>query len=348
MGRADTVLAQSLLGAFRERLAKGNFGENVEYFTAVPWGLDQLAPGERQPLLFMAALNNFAIGAFAVAEEMVVEALELTRLIPPEPGRHFAGWAPEVALRAQLCQSLRIRGRLVRAARLSGEALTIAEDMQDRVSYALALYQEAQTAEVCGRMDDMLRLARAACELAESLGAGPTVAFARLALARARVATGDVAGGVPEVQQGVARMRSLFGAVQLCLAMALSIHALLVAGAVEPARELLASAETTQAATHDTSMRAEFLRMRGRLAEHDGALDAAASAYRAALDTATRQGAKLFALRAAVDLAGLCRRRGRLAEATALLRPVLGTFPAGSDCPELLEANAVLSGLAVA
>jgi tetratricopeptide (TPR) repeat protein len=348
MGRADTVLAQSLLASFRERLAKGNFGENVEQFTSVPWGLDQLAPGERQALLFMAALNNFAIGAFVVAEELVVEALELGRLIPPEPGRHFAGWAPEVALRAQLCQSLRIRGQFARAARLSSEALAMADEKQDRVSYALALYQEAQTAETVGRMHDMLRHARAACELAESLAAGPTTAFARLALARARVATGDLAGGVPEIQQGITRMRSLFGSVQLCLAMALSAHVLLVAGAVEAARELLAAAEKTQEATHDRSMQAEFLRMRGRLAAHDGDPDAAVNLYRAALDIAGRQGAKLFSLRAAVDLAQLCRRRGRLAETIAVLQPVLDSFVAGSDCPELVEARATLHGLAAA
>jgi len=346
MGRADTVLAQSLLASFRARLAKGNFGEKVEYFTSVPWGLDQIAPSERQPLLFMAALSNFALGAFAAAEELAFEALELSRLIPPEPGRHFAGWSPSIALRAQLCQGLRIRGQLMRAAALSAEALAIANEEQDGVSYALALYQQALTAETAGRMQEMLRLASNASELAESLAAGPTAAFAYLALGRARVATGDVSGGVAGIREGLGRTRALFGAVQLCWAMALSVHALLGAGAVQEARDLLASAEKTQAATHDRSMEAEFLRMGGRLAELDGDPGAAASRYRDALAIAERQGAKLFSLRAALDLARLDRRHGQMGDAAAVLKPIHDSFTGGSDCPEMTQAKALLDEFA--
>ncbi|MCW5747260.1 MAG: AAA family ATPase [Alphaproteobacteria bacterium] len=348
MGRADTVQAQSLLASFRARLAKGDFGENVEAFTAVPWGLDQIAPGERQALLFMAALNNFAIGAFATAESLAFEALELSNLIPHDPGRHFAGWSPAIALRAQLCQGLRIRGQLSRAARLSAEALAIAEQEQDRVSYALALYQEALTAETAGRMPDMLRLARSASELAESIAAGPTAAIARLALGRARVATGDVAGGVADIHQGFQRMRSLFGAVQLCWAMALAVHTLLSAGAVDEARALLASAEKTQAATRDTSMAAELLRLGGRLAERDGDADAARRSYREALEISDRQGAKLFALRAAIDLARLDTGSGSPSQAAAVLQPVLESFTGGADCPEVKDADVLLRQLAAA
>jgi tetratricopeptide (TPR) repeat protein len=342
LDRADTVLAHSLLASFRARLAKGDYGEGIEAFTSVPWGLDQIAPSDRQPLLFMAALNNFAIGDFARAQAQAFEALELSQLMPPDPGRHFAGWSPEIALRAQLCQGLRVIGQLARAAAMSAEALTIAEALQDRLSQALALYQQALTAETQGQWPEMLALAERACGLAESLAAAPTAALARQALGRARVATGDVKGGVADIQLGLERMRAIFGAVQLCWAMALAVHVLLTAGAFEPARELLARAEKTQAATHDRSMAAEFRRMRGVLAVRDGALDDAEAVCRAALALAESQGARLFTLRAAVDLARLLRRDGRSEEARAVLRPAYDPLAAEPDCPELVEARAML------
>ena len=137
-------------------------------------------------------------------------------------------------------------------------------------------------------------------------------------------------------------MRSLFGAVQLCWAMALSAHVLLEAGPIQEVRDLLASAEKAQAATHDRSMEAEFLRMCGRLAELDGDPDAAANKYRDAMAIAERQGAKLFSLRTALDLARLHRCNGRTSDTVAVLKPIHDSFTGGSDCPEMAEAKTLL------
>ncbi len=52
-----------------------------------------------------------------------------------------------------------------------------------------------------------------------------------------------------------------------------------------------------------------------------------------ALAVARQQGAKLYELRAAIDLAGLWRNRGKTTEAIALLQPVHDSIAEG-DCPE--------------
>jgi predicted ATPase len=64
-----------------------------------------------------------------------------------------------------------------------------------------------------------------------------------------------------------------------------------------------------------------------------------------AICTARSQGAWLFELRAATDLARLWRDEGRRAEAHALLAPIYGWFTEGFALPDLREAKALLDGL---
>jgi len=64
-----------------------------------------------------------------------------------------------------------------------------------------------------------------------------------------------------------------------------------------------------------------------------------------AISTARSQGARLFELRSATDLARLWRDEGRRAEAYALLAPIYGWFTEGFAMPDLREAKALLDEL---
>ena len=67
--------------------------------------------------------------------------------------------------------------------------------------------------------------------------------------------------------------------------------------------------------------------------------------FRRALETAGRQQAKSWELRAATSLAGLWGKQGRQTEARELLAPVYGWFTEGFDTADLIEAKALLDGL---
>jgi predicted ATPase len=71
------------------------------------------------------------------------------------------------------------------------------------------------------------------------------------------------------------------------------------------------------------------------------------SKLRRALETAGRQQAKSWELRAATSLARLWGERGRQTEARELLAPVYGWFTEGFDTLDLKEAKALLDELAV-
>ena len=90
---------------------------------------------------------------------------------------------------------------------------------------------------------------------------------------------------------------------------------------------------------------AELNRQKGQLLLRLGNPMATEELFRKALSIAAEQGAKFWELRAAVNLARLCREQGRHGEARDLLAPVYGWFTEGFDTADLREANALLDQL---
>jgi predicted ATPase len=74
---------------------------------------------------------------------------------------------------------------------------------------------------------------------------------------------------------------------------------------------------------------------------------AAEGSFCDAISLAQRQGAKLFELRTALDLARLWRDQGKVQQARELLAPVYGWFTEGFDTRDLKEAKALLDELVV-
>jgi predicted ATPase len=66
------------------------------------------------------------------------------------------------------------------------------------------------------------------------------------------------------------------------------------------------------------------------------------SDVRQALDEARRQGSLAWELRAAMSLARRLGDQGRLAEASAILRPVYDQFVEGADTADLVAAKRLL------
>jgi len=68
--------------------------------------------------------------------------------------------------------------------------------------------------------------------------------------------------------------------------------------------------------------------------------------FKRALDVATAQSARIWALRAGSRLARLWRDAGRIAEARALLAPILDGFSEGFELADLVEGKALLDEFA--
>jgi len=81
------------------------------------------------------------------------------------------------------------------------------------------------------------------------------------------------------------------------------------------------------------------------LSQDSNNLQGAEARFQQALDVATEQGAKLFEIRAATNLADILQARGREAEAHKILTPVYEWFTEGFDTPDLNKAKKLLEQL---
>jgi predicted ATPase len=91
----------------------------------------------------------------------------------------------------------------------------------------------------------------------------------------------------------------------------------------------------------------ELHRLRGELLLDADRLqgDAARESFEKALSEARRQGAALLELRAAHSLAAWLAGEGRIAEARAVLEPVIAAVSEGLDTADVVEATALLGSI---
>jgi predicted ATPase len=90
---------------------------------------------------------------------------------------------------------------------------------------------------------------------------------------------------------------------------------------------------------------AEILRIKARMLERKGDLEAAERCYIASLDWSRQQQAKSWELHTATSYAQLLRDQGRAGEAYELLAPVYAWFTEGFGTKDLKEAKALLEEL---
>ena len=130
---------------------------------------------------------------------------------------------------------------------------------------------------------------------------------------------------------------------QIRIGMARSALAL---GLRREATELAAMARDMINETSETYALSDLHRLFGAIAMAGDDTETAEKHLVTALDVARQQGAKLWELRAAIDLAGLRRDQGKIADAISLLQPVHDSIAEG-DCPEdRATARALLTALA--
>ncbi len=109
------------------------------------------------------------------------------------------------------------------------------------------------------------------------------------------------------------------------------------------AAALLDRAAELVAQTGEQWCEAEISRLKARFSAKDA--DEATALLRASLTLAREQGARLWELRAARDLAALLDRQGEREAASELLAPVYGWFTEGLNTPDLIEARNLLAQL---
>jgi class 3 adenylate cyclase/tetratricopeptide (TPR) repeat protein len=179
-------------------------------------------------------------------------------------------------------------------------------------------------------------------ELATEKGFLFWLAIAQVVSGHAMVGGGNAAAGIEKIDQGLTLFRNIGAKTPYSYYASYLGEAYIATGRRGQAIEVLESALDMARTNVDRNYEPEILRLLGEARHSLGAVDAARSDLRDALDLAHGQGAKLFELRAATSLARLLRSEGDAPGANELLYGVRRSFVAGKELAPVRIADDLL------
>ena len=234
-----------------------------------------------------------------------------------------------------------IMGLADESAHLGEEAVTLARSLDHPFSLGLALTFRAASAQALGDHDAVTSNVDEATIIAREQGFRLMLGWCLAVSGRAAVQRGQADQGGAWIDEAIATTRSTGSDQFLSYLMASRAEAHLAAAQPDEALQATRAGFAAVATTGERFSVAELHRLQGEaLLAASGDTMAAIAALRKAIAVATRQGANLFALRAAVRLV-------RLTDGADGTRDLLATarsaVPRTSGIPEASEADALLA-----
>jgi class 3 adenylate cyclase len=313
-----------------------------------PLALDDAAPLKPMSRVFLAVLiglARFSRGELDEARAATEDALRELESMPPADRIDISGVDPRVVALTQSVSVSVHQGLLERADADTRRALAIAQERDHAPSKSWAMSLARWMAYRHGDHETSVRLSQQLLELAERMGFQTRLGSGRILMGRAVVAAGRVDEGTRLLKEGFAMWSSLGAQAGATELVSIAADVLIEAGRMADAEPFVAAGEKVQAETPERHFAAELARLRARLHEAAGALEAAEAGFREAMSSAEGQGGALYALRAAPDRARVLHAHGRAAEAEAVLRPALAALREGLEQADAKRARAVLIAL---
>jgi predicted ATPase len=221
-------------------------------------------------------------------------------------------------------------------------------------SLAFALNQTALVHQYRREVQETQALAETLITLATKHGLAQWEATGKLLRGWGLAEQGCGEEGMTQICQGMAAYRATGSQLGLPHYLSLLAEVYTKVGQTEEARNTLAEALSVVHKTKGRYYEAELYWLNGELLLRQSrgagiqsapAQEEAEARLRQALHSASRQGAKLVELRAAVSLSRLWQQRGKRKEAHDLLVPIYGWFTEGFDTADLQEATVLLEEL---
>ena len=155
-----------------------------------------------------------------------------------------------------------------------------------------------------------------------------------------------MAEGVERMNQGFAFRRAAGAHLVHSSFFAVLAESRIQSDQFDAAERLLTDGFTHIERSGECHSKAELHRVQARYLLRTGLdVEAAVSRFERAIEVARSQEARLFELRATVDLAKVWQERGEDREALRLLAPICGWFSEGFAMKDLKEASALLDQL---
>jgi DNA-binding winged helix-turn-helix (wHTH) protein/tetratricopeptide (TPR) repeat protein len=264
--------------------------------------------------------------------DAAVAAMQAFSLPPPDA--RPALWAdPAVMLHCQHGAVSFAVGRFAQAAAAVDEALRIARALQHPFNQASACTFAALYEGTSGRWERAIAVAQEAIATARTYDFPFWRGIAQVFCGHATACRGDVQGGLSLLRDGIDTWRGTGAKLATSNHLNLLADVLLLAGDVAAARAALADAEAHAVETGERVFLAETYRLQAQCAGDDTLL-------RRAVDTARRQGTRLWELRASTAL----HRLRPSIETHRQLEEILRRFDDEPETRDVVVARAALAG----
>jgi class 3 adenylate cyclase/predicted ATPase len=229
----------------------------------------------------------------------------------------------------------------------SEAAVILAKRVGHPISLAVALFQSCIVHFERGELFRTVERTGEVINLCKRLGFPLYLARGGFLRGLARVESGEREPGFAEMQEAMTAITGLGSESADPLGLFWLAEGLRKVGRRDDALGILRLANAKAEGDGPHFYDAELRRLQAEiLIDTDGVpVEEVEPLFGEALDIARRQEAKTFELRAATSLARLGQRRGKRAEARALLAPVYAWFTEGFDTGDLVEAKALLEEL---
>jgi predicted ATPase len=329
-----------------------------------------LAQSSQAPLLLVEA--HYALGAtllqlgeFATARGHFEEMIALY-----DPQQHSAYTSlyvhdPGVVSRYFVALTLWYLGYPHQALKRLHEALTLARELSDPYSLALALMVAAYLHQHRREGQAAQERAEAGITLSSEQGSSMPLAMETMVRGWALAEQGQGEEGIAQIRQGLDAYRATGAEYQRTFFLSLLAEACGKAGRVEDGLQALAEALAMVDHTGECFHEAELYRLKGELtlqkcrvpgskfqvskspkSEVRSPEAEAEECFLQAIEVARKQQAKSWELRAVMSLSRLWQQQGKKAEARQLLAEIYGWFTEGFDTKDVQEAKALLEALA--
>jgi class 3 adenylate cyclase/predicted ATPase len=347
VGESNSIF-QALAGVSTYHMVRG------EVRRAMTSAEEMLSLAEKQDQLGPIIESHRLIGlhAWTIGElEMSVHHFELVeRMFDPAQRQKWAlqyGQDQLMSSMALRTWSLAALGRIEEALRDLDRSAKEAKVTGHIFSLAYALTVPQLSLYYLGDAERIVAVAPRAISLCTEQGIPFYRAFSEICLGWAKARTGAPREGVASMRSGLDGWRATGAKVALSGFTLMLAEGLLQLGEAVEARTLVEESLGVADETGECHALSDGWRMMGRLhlAKQEPNFDSAKDAFSKAGDVARSQGARIWELKSAVELAMLHLNKNRVAEARELLSPIYSALAHERHVGILQEAAALMSAL---
>jgi class 3 adenylate cyclase/tetratricopeptide (TPR) repeat protein len=303
---------------------------------------DRLRPETLVHLWLMISSAHCHMGDFQQSLGFSQKAIELDDQVNCTHKAPWAGADPAVVARDVVETAARVTGHLDRSLAVAEQGMAIALErghlfsiVWASVSRILALTSFGCYAEAVACADDALAICK-------KHGFNTRIGNVLQHRGPALFELGEEEQGLLNIKDGVTLWRERNGVFFMARNLAKLGEYQLRAKQLEQARASLCEAEHLAETTEEKMHLAEIIRLRGLVWQAEGHREQAMLCFERAIAQSREQGARLFELNAARDLARLSAEAGAGTEALQTLRSIVDWFPSTLNVPLLAECRALL------